>query len=120
MACTAGLRASAAAAIRYLVFFTIDPWAFPCIMVYRYDIAKEKGWRAGSPALAENSFGCFLPDLTRFTTMQCGGARRNNWFAVRSQRSTIMPVVAVGCEHRHVDRAAPAAMTARMRVIQFL
>ena len=28
-----------------------------------------------TPALAENSCGCFLPDLTRFTTMQCGEAR---------------------------------------------
>src|SRR6185436_1133283 len=25
------------------------------------------GWRALPPALAENSCGCFLPDLTRFT-----------------------------------------------------
>ncbi len=37
---------------------------------------EQKGWRAGPPALAENSYGCFLPDLTRFTTMQCGAARR--------------------------------------------
>jgi len=29
------------------------------------------------PALAENSCGCFLPDLTRLTIMQCGEARRN-------------------------------------------
>jgi hypothetical protein len=28
------------------------------------------------PALAENDYGCFLPDLTRFATKQCGAARR--------------------------------------------
>src|ERR1051325_8940626 len=37
------------------------------------------GWRAVPPALAENSCGCFLPDLTRFTTMQCGAARRDRY-----------------------------------------
>src|SRR5437762_8395891 len=37
---------------------------------------NDERWRAGPPALAENSYGCFLPDLTRFTTMQCGAARR--------------------------------------------
>jgi len=36
----------------------------------------KKGWRAVPPALAEVGYGCFLPDLTRFTTMQCGAARR--------------------------------------------
>src|SRR4051812_44571636 len=108
MACTAGLRASAAAAIRYLVFFTIDPWAFPCIMVYRYDIAKEKGWRAWSPALAENSFGCFLPDLTRFTTVQCGGARHCSLPQLETQRpAAIMPVVARDCELRCMAADGP-------------
>ena len=34
-------------------------------------------WRAQPPALTENSCGCFLPDLTKFTTMQCGEARHN-------------------------------------------
>src|SRR6185503_12192555 len=29
-----------------------------------------------TPALAVSSCGCFLPDLTRFTRLQCGGARR--------------------------------------------
>ena len=38
-------------------------------------VRTKKGWRAQPPALAENSCGCFLPDLTRFTTMQCGEAR---------------------------------------------
>jgi len=33
------------------------------------------GRRALPPALAMNSCGCFLPDLTRFTTSQCGEAR---------------------------------------------
>ena len=42
---------------------------------------KKIGWRAWSPALAENSFGCFLPDLTRFTTVQCGGARHCSFAA---------------------------------------
>gem|GEM_PF-5095190 len=28
------------------------------------------------PALAVNGYGCFLPDLTRFTTLQCGEARQ--------------------------------------------
>ena len=32
-------------------------------------------WRALPPALAVSSCGCFLPDLTRFTTLQCGEAR---------------------------------------------
>ena len=31
-----------------------------------------------TPALAVSSCGCFLPDLTRFTRLQCGGARRNH------------------------------------------
>jgi len=31
------------------------------------------------PALAENSCGCFLPDLTRLTIMQCGEARRKKF-----------------------------------------
>ena len=35
------------------------------------------GWRALPPALAAISCGCFLPDLTRFTKLQCGEARRN-------------------------------------------
>ena len=29
-----------------------------------------------TPALAVNGYGCFLPDLTRFTTLQCGETRR--------------------------------------------
>lgn len=39
------------------------------------NLHKEK-WRAEPPALAKNSCGCFLPDLTRFTTLQCGEARQ--------------------------------------------
>ncbi len=31
------------------------------------------------PALAEYSCGCFLPDLTRLTIMQCGEARRKRF-----------------------------------------
>ena len=38
--------------------------------------SDRKGWRAVPPALAENRCGCFLPDLTRFTTVQCGATRR--------------------------------------------
>jgi len=38
---------------------------------------KEKWkWRALPPALAVNGCGCFLPDLTRLTTLQCGETRR--------------------------------------------
>src|SRR5436309_11868952 len=40
------------------------------------ELTRKKGWRAVPPALAEIGYGCFLPDLTRFTTMQCGAARR--------------------------------------------
>ena len=43
---------------------------------YRVDLTSKEGRRAGPPALAEIGYGCFLPDLTRFTTMQCGAARR--------------------------------------------
>jgi len=30
-----------------------------------------------TPALAVTGCGCFLPDLTRFTKLQCGEARRD-------------------------------------------
>ena len=30
-----------------------------------------------TPALAVNGCGCFLPDLTRFTTPQCGETRHD-------------------------------------------
>src|SRR5438045_9336789 len=43
---------------------------------YQVDLMSKEGWRAVPPALAEVGYGCFLPDLTRFTTMQCGAARR--------------------------------------------
>src|SRR6266513_3214569 len=43
---------------------------------YQVDLTSKEGWRAVPPALAEVGYGCFLPDLTRFTTMQCGAARR--------------------------------------------
>ena len=36
----------------------------------------EMLWRALPPALAGAGCGCFLPDLTRFTRLQCGEARR--------------------------------------------
>ena len=36
----------------------------------------SNGWRAVPPALAAARYGCFLPDLTRFTTLQCGATRR--------------------------------------------
>ena len=32
-----------------------------------------------TPALAVNGYGCFLPDLTRFTTLQCGETRRREF-----------------------------------------
>ena len=38
--------------------------------------SRLERWRALSPALAVSSCGCFLPDLTRFTRLQCGGARQ--------------------------------------------
>ena len=37
---------------------------------------RSMGWRAVPPALAVSRCGCFLPDLTRFTTLQCGATRR--------------------------------------------
>ncbi len=37
---------------------------------------NDEGRRAVPPALAGNRCGCFLPDLTRFTTPQCGATRR--------------------------------------------
>jgi hypothetical protein len=43
---------------------------------HEIELTRKKGWRAVPPALAEIGYGCFLPDLTRFTTMQCGAARR--------------------------------------------
>jgi hypothetical protein len=38
-------------------------------------IKRSKG-RAVPPALARTRCGCFVPDLTRFTGLQCGAARR--------------------------------------------
>ena len=32
-----------------------------------------------TPALTVDSYGCFLPDLTRFTTPQCGETRRREY-----------------------------------------
>ena len=44
---------------------------------YQVDLDdKEQRRRAVPPALAVNRCGCFLPDLTRFTTLQCGATRR--------------------------------------------
>ncbi len=40
-------------------------------------------WRALPPALTAISCGCFLPDLTRFTGLQCGEARRNRSGIIR-------------------------------------
>jgi len=33
-----------------------------------------------TPALTVNGCGCFLPDLTRFTTLQCGETRRRECY----------------------------------------
>src|SRR5882672_12783332 len=44
------------------------------------------GRRALPPALARNSFGCFLPDLTRFTTVQCGEARHQQIVSIIHRR----------------------------------
>jgi len=33
-----------------------------------------------TPALTVNGYGCFLPDLTRFTTLQCGETRRRECY----------------------------------------
>src|SRR5215210_797933 len=56
------------------------------------------GWRAVPPALAENSCGCFLPDLTRFTTMQCGAARRSRETKVRVCLLSARAASAAHCE----------------------
>src|SRR5690242_1966980 len=63
---------------------------------HEVELTRKRGWRAVPPALAENSCGCFLPDLTRFTTMQCGAARR------RSNEGVSMPAMRV-----HRQRGAP-------------
>src|SRR5262249_12675646 len=47
-----------------------------------------------TPALAESSCGCFLPDLTRFTRLQCGGARQND---CTMGRCGFRPSRACGC-----------------------
>src|SRR5204863_10104039 len=47
------------------------------------------GWRALPPALAAISCGCFLPDLTRFTGLQCGEARRNRSGIIRNYKAFI-------------------------------
>src|SRR6266571_8686057 len=47
------------------------------------------GWRALPPALATISCGCFLPDLTRFTRLQCGEARRNRSGIIRNYKAFI-------------------------------
>jgi len=39
------------------------------------------------PALAVSSCGCFLPDLTRFTTLQCGEARQFIWSRAQLPRN---------------------------------
>ena len=39
-------------------------------------MSKKKRWRAVPPALAVIRYGCFLPDLTKFTALQCGATRR--------------------------------------------
>ena len=41
---------------------------------------KCPGRRAGSSALAVSDYGCFVPDLTRFATPQCEGARRRRFY----------------------------------------
>src|SRR5574340_762277 len=48
------------------------------------------GWRAQPPALAVNSCGCFLPDLTRFTTLRCGAARRRHYERGRHPARTFL------------------------------
>ena len=45
------------------------------IKPFRPLASRRIGVASLTPSLAKNSFGCFLPDLTRFTTMQCGEAR---------------------------------------------
>ncbi len=39
--------------------------------------------RAEPPALTENDRGCFLPDLTRLTTLRCGETRRPTILSAR-------------------------------------
>src|SRR5689334_11789133 len=121
MACAAEVKPSAAAALKYLAFFNIDPLGVSVRLAYRYDIAKEKGWRAWSPALAENSFGCFLPDLTRFTTVQCGGARHCSLPQLKTGRpAAIMPVDTRDCEPaRRAPTGRNRAQAGKSGVIQF-
>ena len=40
----------------------------------------EKKAASLTPALAVNGCGCFLPDLTRFTTLRCGETRRGEYY----------------------------------------
>ena len=40
----------------------------------------EKKMASLTPALVVYGCGCFLPDLTRFTTLRCGGTRRGEYY----------------------------------------
>ena len=42
--------------------------------------------RAQPPALTENDRGCFLPDLTRLTTLQCEETRRGRILSAQDSR----------------------------------
>ena len=61
-----------------------------------------------TPALAVSSCGCFLPDLTRFTRLQCGGARRVHY--ARAERSESGVTADYDCQmsdalNKSLDRA---------------
>ncbi len=43
-------------------------------------LAHHARRRAGTSALTVCDYGCFVPDLTRFATPQCEGARRFEFY----------------------------------------
>ncbi len=69
-------------------------------------LPANKGWRALPPALARNSGGCFLPDLTRFTTVQCGEARRRR-------------IVSIIARHGHLTWIPLESLQAHCLVLPF-
>src|SRR6185295_10927286 len=78
----------------------------------------EKLWRALPPALAGAGCGCFLPDLTRFTRLQCGEARHQQLYGsetglAESAPSACSQAVNLFCEVKH-----PPPSRARCAMVQ--
>ena len=74
--------------------------------MHAVEIANRERRRAVIPALAEISYGCFLPDLTRFATKQCGRP------AVERYRDPARDGVIIG-EARASSKRAPSCAVNR-------